>query len=179
MAIVHRATLTPSKQELLTAWLPTQDWAGPGEVEILGAYRYDDPEGEVGVEAFIVRLGERLLHVPVTYRGAPYDDADLIGTLEHSVLGHRWAYDGTTDAVALGCFARALAGEQEQAQVELWDDEQRVHHLPLSVTVALEGEPGEGKFRILHEIVAAVDAGGAARIVATWDGGSGAVAVLA
>ena len=178
MAIVHRATLTPSKQELLAGWLPTQEWAGPGDVEILGAYRYDDPAGEVGVEAFIVRRGERVLHVPVTYRGAPCDDAALIGTLEHSVLGHRWAYDGATDPVALGCFARALAGKQEQAQVELWDDEQRVHHLPLSVTVALEGTPGEGEFRIVREIGSADDAQ-TARIVATWDGGSGVVATLA
>lgn len=153
MAIIHRATLTPSKAELLSGWLS-------GEVEILGAFRFDDPAGEVGVEAFLVRVDDdpQVRHVPLTYRGAPHDGATPVGTMEHSVLGTRWVYDGTTDPVALGCYARALAGEQEQAVLELWDAGELVDRLPGSVVVRREGE------------------GAAARLVATWEGGSVVVA---
>lgn len=151
MAIIHRATLVPTKAELLSAWLT-------GEPEVLGAFRYDDPAGEVGIEAFLVRVGDQVRHVPLTYRGAPYDGATLVGTMEHSVLGTRWVYDGTTDPVALGCYQRALAGEQEQAVLELWDAGELVDRLPGSVVVRREGE------------------GADARLVATWDGGSLVVA---
>lgn len=56
------------------------------------SFRYDDPEGEVGIETLIVRVADgELLHVPVTYRGAPLEGAEpwLMGTMEHSVLGSR------------------------------------------------------------------------------------------
>jgi hypothetical protein len=29
MAILHRATITPSKAELVGAWAPTRPWVGP------------------------------------------------------------------------------------------------------------------------------------------------------
>ncbi|MFF4908404.1 hypothetical protein ACFY2T_26470 [Streptomyces sp. NPDC001260] len=40
-------------------------------------------------------------HVPLTYRGAPLPGAEhaLVGTMEHGVLGPRWAYDGCHDPV--------------------------------------------------------------------------------
>jgi hypothetical protein len=41
------------------------------ELERVGAYRFDDPVGEVGIETHLVRAGERLLHVPLTYRANP------------------------------------------------------------------------------------------------------------
>ena len=47
MAEIHRTTMTPSKLELLTAWLPHQAWyAGQGEAPRLtrvGGFRLDDP----------------------------------------------------------------------------------------------------------------------------------------
>jgi hypothetical protein len=55
MAILHRASVTPSKRELAEAWLDEQPWAVDGGVEMLGSYRFDDPAGEVGVEAMLVR----------------------------------------------------------------------------------------------------------------------------
>ena len=41
--------------------------------------------------------------MPVTYRDAPLPGADawLIGTMDHSVLGKRWVYDGVGDPVYL------------------------------------------------------------------------------
>jgi hypothetical protein len=111
VAVIHQATLTPGKLELLARWLPSRPWCGSADVaglHQLGAYRFDDPAGEVGMEAFLVRADDGpVLHVPVTYRGAPLEGAEdhLIGTLEHSVLGTRWVYDACGDPV----WATALA----------------------------------------------------------------------
>lgn len=144
MAIIYRATLTPDKPTLISAWLDTRPWAGQGPDEVLGTYRFDDPEGEVGVEAFLLRRGGRLLHLPLTYRGAPLDghDSDLVGTVEHSVLGKRWVYDGTGDEVALACFRRALTGEQEQAELQVWEGDRPVERRAQQVVVSRESGAG-------------------------------------
>jgi hypothetical protein len=56
MALVHRATLSPSKQELVESWLPTRSWASGHTVAgKLAEYRFDDPAGEVGVETILWR----------------------------------------------------------------------------------------------------------------------------
>ena len=118
MAIVHSsATIRPTKPELLEAVLG-------GPVEVLGSYRFDDPAGEVGVEAFVVRNGAPLQQVLFSYRGAPLEEGEarLVSTMEHSELGQRWVYDGTTDPVAVDCFRRAVLGQQNQAVLELWED---------------------------------------------------------
>lgn len=68
----------------------------------VGFYRLEDSAGQVGIEAHLVHDGQVLYQIPMTYRGAPRDGAraaDLIATAEHSVLGTRWIYDGTTDPV--------------------------------------------------------------------------------
>ena len=110
VAVLHVATLAPTKAEVLAAWLPAQRWApdGGGEVALVGAFRFDDPEGRVGLEVHLVRSQGVLLQVPLTYRDAPLDGADdhLVGTMAHSVLGKRWVYDGLADPV----FTRMLAG---------------------------------------------------------------------
>ena len=47
MAVIHHTTLTPSKLELLSAWLPGQPWyrdAGRApELARAGGFRLDDP----------------------------------------------------------------------------------------------------------------------------------------
>ncbi|WP_432872231.1 maltokinase N-terminal cap-like domain-containing protein [Microbispora rosea] len=126
MAVIHRTTLTPSKLELLTAWLPTQPWyEGEGRPELTraGGFRLDDPRGEVGMEFMVVTdvSGDRPVsyHVPLTYRGAPLEGADraLIGTTEHGVLGRRWIYDGTHDPVLVAQLHALIQGDAEpQAQ---------------------------------------------------------------
>ena len=70
-----------------------------GSAERESAFRFDDPAGEVGIETFIVRSGDAAFHVPLTYRSGPLDGGRLVGELEHSVLGHRWVYDGPSDPV--------------------------------------------------------------------------------
>jgi hypothetical protein len=137
MAIVHKATVTPSKQEIVTRWLDRQPWGGSGEVRMLGSYHFDDPDGEVGVEAILVDRGGTVLHVPLSYRGADLagSEASLVARMQHSVLGDRWIYDATGDPVAVDCFVRALRGEQEQAAVEVWDGDALVERREPTVRV--------------------------------------------
>ncbi len=105
MAIIHQADLRPTKLELLADWLPTRSWySGPAgaAVERVAAFRFDDPDGEVGVETLLVRVdGGPVLQVPLTYRATPLAGADehLVGTTDHSVLGTRWVYDAGADPV--------------------------------------------------------------------------------
>ena len=94
MGLVHyTATVKPSKKDLAAAWLPSRGWAPEGPIEKVGEYRFDDPEGEVGVETILWRTEDgTVLQVPFTYRAAPLPGADehLVGTTDHSVLGKRW-----------------------------------------------------------------------------------------
>ena len=123
MAILHRATLTPSKLELLAGYLtaiPYFESFGCDELTPLGAYRFDDPAGEVGMESHLVSgTAGKTIHVPLTYRSAALDGADdwLVGTMEHSVLGPRWVYYGCADPVYVGELARTiLTGGTEAEQ---------------------------------------------------------------
>jgi trehalose synthase-fused probable maltokinase len=110
MAEIHQsATLSPTKLELLPAWMATQRWyAAKGRVprlRKLWSWRLDDPAGQVGIETLLVvdegGVEPVVYQVPLTYRGAPLDGAQhaLVGTMEHSVLGRRWVYDGAHDPV--------------------------------------------------------------------------------
>ncbi|MET8990643.1 1,4-alpha-glucan branching protein [Nonomuraea wenchangensis] len=128
MAVIHQTSVKPTKLELLTVWLPTQPWyqGGDGAPSLVkaGGFRLDDPEGEVGIEFMVVADtsgGTRptAYFVPLTYRGAPLDGAEdaLVGTMEHGVLGRRWAYDGCHDPVLLAQLAALIEGRvQAQAQ---------------------------------------------------------------
>jgi hypothetical protein len=140
MALVHRATLKPTKLELLTAWLPGRDWyRGSAEdlVRVAG-YRFDDPAGEVGIETLLVRAGEGPVHqVPLTYRGAPLAGGEdwLVGTVEHSVLGPRWVYDGCGDPVYAAALAVAILADNGQAE-ELVEIDGRLERRELTMTIA-------------------------------------------
>lgn len=122
MALIHQATIRPTKLELLDAWAPTQPWfvgkAGAG-LTLVASYRFDDPDGEVGIETLLVRAGGPVLQVPLTYRGAPLEgaDASLITTMDHSVLGRRWVYDAEGDPVYRAVLAETvLTGGREADQ---------------------------------------------------------------
>lgn len=123
MAVIHHTTLKPTKLELLTAWLPTRPWyaggSGVPELAKAGGFRLDDPAGEVGVEFLVVTdaaAPEPTSYlVPLTYRGAPLEGADgaLVGTMEHGVLGKRWAYDGFHDPVLVAQMLALIEGRVE------------------------------------------------------------------
>lgn len=42
---------------------------------MIGSYRFDDPDGRVGMEIHIVDAGGQLMQVPLTYRDEPLDGA--------------------------------------------------------------------------------------------------------
>lgn len=115
MAVLHRATIVPSKAEALAAWLPAQPWSGlsSGEaITVVGQFRFDDPAGEVGVETMLVGTEDgRVLHAPLTYRGAPLAGAEehLVTQMQHSALGQRWVYDAAGDPVYADVVRRAIA----------------------------------------------------------------------
>ncbi|MEU6671362.1 1,4-alpha-glucan branching protein [Streptomyces sp. NPDC046727] len=123
MAIVHQTTLKPTKLELVTGWLPGRPWyrAGTGApaLEKSGGFRLDDPAGEVGMEIIVITdtaTPEPTVYlVPLTYRGAPLPDAEhaLVGTMEHGVLGTRWAYDGCHDPVLVAELLALIEGRAE------------------------------------------------------------------
>ncbi|MGN6132759.1 MAG: maltokinase N-terminal cap-like domain-containing protein [Nocardioidaceae bacterium] len=176
MAILHKATIRPTKAELL------ERIAGEA-VTVLGSYRFDDPAGEVGVEAFVVRCGGKARQIVLTYRPAPLQDAeaDLVATMEHSVLGSRWVYDGTRDPVAVACFRRALLGEQEQAVEEIWDGGQRVS--VRESTVRLSVVPGRPPDTDAVPVIATdldltPEHAQGPRLRAEWDGGDAIVASI-
>lgn len=141
MALLHRAELRPSKIELVTGWAPNQRWfeaSAGAELTSVASFRFDDPEGEVGIETLLVRAGDGpVMQVPLTYRGAPLEGADawLLGTMQHSVLGQRWAYDGAGDPAYLTAVATAALTGGRQADQYVDVDGELVFREPTAVVV--------------------------------------------
>jgi hypothetical protein len=120
VAIIYQAQIQPSKLELIASWLPNQPWFTDRSVEglaSLGAYRFDDPAGDVGIETLLVGTGNGIVQMPMTYRGEPLDGADewLVGTMQHSMLGQRWVYDACADPVYASALAAVVFGAGSQA----------------------------------------------------------------
>ena len=127
MALFHAATITPTKAELIAEWAPTQPWGPPAEVaiDVIGSYRFDDPEGRVGMEIHLVRAGADVLQVPLTYRDEPLPGADdaLITEMQHSALGTRWVYDGLRDPrLVVMLAAVAMTGQGEALGMVMYED---------------------------------------------------------
>ncbi|WEO78275.1 hypothetical protein BJQ94_04340 [Cryobacterium sp. SO2] len=147
MALLYAAEITPTKIEMLTAWAPTQPWflGDPAALFTnVAAYRFDDPEGRVGIETILLRAGDGpVLQVPVTYRDAPLAGAEaaLITTTQHSVLGKRWVYDATGDPAYLAAVATAALTGGRQAELQIEIDGVMVLREPTAV-VAGSGAPG-------------------------------------
>ena len=126
MAIFHLATITPTKAELIAKWAPTRPW-GPSAadpIDVIGSYRFDDPDGRVGMETHLVTAGGALIQVPLTYRDEPLEGADdaLITEMHHSVLGARWVYDGLRDPrFVLMLAAVTMTGQGEALGMALHD----------------------------------------------------------
>jgi hypothetical protein len=147
MALLHpQATLRPSKLELLAPWLPTRAWyRGPAAAELtrVAGYRFDDPDGEVGLETLLVRAGDGPLYqIPLSYRGTPLDGCDqwLVGTSDHSVLGPRWIYDACGDPLYARVVADAIGGGASGAE-EFAAVDGRTERREPSMTVRGSGAP--------------------------------------
>jgi maltokinase-like protein len=134
----HRATITPTKEALISEWAPSQRWGPPvaEPIEVIGSYRFDDPEGRVGMETFIVTAGGVRFQVPLTYRDQPLDGAGdaLITEMEHSVLGTRWVYDGLGDPRFVVMLAAvAMTGQGEAIGMAVYEG--RWHIAPTNVRI--------------------------------------------
>ncbi|WP_018156565.1 1,4-alpha-glucan branching protein GlgB [Demetria terragena] len=127
MAIVHQATLHPDKVTMVSRWIGDQRWyTGKGrtpELRKVGAFRFDDPAGEVGIETlFLVDEAGRdpvVYQVPLTYRHAPLEglaDHAFLGTMEHSVLGTRYVYDACHDPVYATELLRTIVNGATEAE---------------------------------------------------------------
>lgn len=107
------ATLTPDFKQFVPPWVERQPWyAGHGTSELrpVGFFRFEDPDGQVGIETHVLSDGNTVYQVPMTYRGAPLPGAEaaLISVTEHSALGTRWIYDATADPVWRGVVLRLI-----------------------------------------------------------------------
>jgi hypothetical protein len=128
MAVHHPATIVPSKLELLQAWVPHQPWAEGVDTSTLtrlGSYRFDDPDGEVGIETHLLGTPDgQVLHVPLTYRGMPRASAEhsLITTMTHTTLGDRWIYDACHDPVYVTALVTTILTGGRQADLFMATD---------------------------------------------------------
>jgi hypothetical protein len=145
VALIHQATVVPSKLTLLTAWLPSRPWfTSAPDLKSLGSYRFDDPAGEVGIETLLLQAGDGpVFQVPLTYRATPRVGAEefLVGTTEHSVLGTRWVYDGCGDPVWATALATAVLTGGTQA-AELVDKGGQLEARVPTATVSGSGTAG-------------------------------------
>jgi hypothetical protein len=176
MAVLHEATLRPTKAEILAEWVPRQPWytADDADFEVLGRFRFDDPAGEVGIETFVLgRPDGTTFHVPMTYRGAPVPGLDgaLIGTMEHSVLGDRWVYDATADPVYLAVLEEVIRTGAEQAEQVVQKADGTTAEVPTSARAY--GRPGTGaghRVAVLRTPDRAPAGDGIPVLLATWPG---------
>ena len=179
MASIHRTTMTPTKLELLTGWLPKQSWyvgeTDTPELVKAGGFRLDDPEGAVGIEFVIVV--DATAQEPVAYLvPMGYPGEALIGASEHGVLGTRWIYDGVHDPVVMAQLGALLRGEampQHQSKSDTPDPTVTVHRTGpdhgLDVQVNRVLRPAEAAQRSSGRLVAGW----------TWPNGTAARGVLA
>jgi len=162
VALFHRATITPTKQDVIAAWAPSQAWGPPPgvAVDVIGSYRFDDPDGRVGMEVHLVDAGGLVLQVPLTYRDAPLAGAEpaLLAEMEHSILGTRWVYDGLRDPrLVMMLAAVAMTGQGEALGMAVYDG--RWHVAPTNVRIegggwTLERVPVDG-FELVSDDAAA------------------------
>lgn len=180
MALLHHATLTPTKKDMLDAWLPSQGWAaGLPELTVVGGYRIDDPDGEVGMEGIVLsRADQGFVHVPLTYRAAPLEGAEehLVGTMEHSALGTRWVYDAEGDpvwqATVTATVLEGASGAEEYFEV----DGVRETREPL---VAVQGSGGAIDEPVAVPVhLVGPDASSEASLTGRWAGGEGVLVVV-
>ena len=131
--------------DLLNEWLPNQPWFrcnGAMNLVRIGSFRFDDPDGEVGIETLLVASEGAVFQIPLTYRGSPLPgaDPDLVGTMAHSVLGTRWIYDGSGDPVYASALATIILTGQPQAD-QYFEVNGKMEKIPESIHLQSTGIP--------------------------------------
>ncbi|MBM6400663.1 maltokinase N-terminal cap-like domain-containing protein [Phycicoccus sonneratiae] len=143
MALLHEATISPRKDELVTPWLRTRPWwDGSDERGPAGSFRLDDPRGTVGMECFLLGSASgSTLFVPLTYRDTSLagSDASLLGTMEHSVLGTRYVYDACADPVFVATVLDTIRSGGRQAELTVRRSDGTEVERPPDATASGEG----------------------------------------
>lgn len=170
MAIIHKATLLPGKLDLLSEYLKTDSELAShvgDDLSQIGAYRFDDPAGQVGLETHILTSSSgAILQIPVMYRNDPLEGAEaaFLGSMEHSVLGTRWVYDACIDPIYAGELLRTiLTGATEVEEIV----ETAEGQVPRDSTVKVRGS-GSGDSSP-HVVSVSVERSGTDTRIATGD----------
>lgn len=185
--IYTNAHLSPGKPDAVAAGLRARGLdpeATAENISLLASYRLDDPAGEVGMEIHLVADAEgRTLQVPLTYRGAPLEGAKELLTLEHSILGRRWVYDGIEDPLLRACLVRAIALGDSGARYTNAEDGTEITAgvatvrgtgVPGATADALPSDENLGFRSVLDPDEEAEDLDGiAGSLVGTWPGRGG------
>ncbi|MFX1758772.1 maltokinase N-terminal cap-like domain-containing protein [Rhodococcus sp. As11] len=203
MALLYDAELSPTKRRLLRDWLPRTSFyrGGDSDVDRLGAFRFDDPAGEVGIETHLVRDTRGVVYqVPWTYRSAPLPDGRSVGETEHSVLGHRFVYDATTDPVYVRQLLVTICSGGSEAEHYVHVDGGKPRKVAGTVRVRGSGAEGievpavttidatdesdsrthigtAGITIVVHHLPTVVELAGPG-LMGTWEGGGGVLATI-
>ena len=189
MAVHHRATIVPSKLELLQAWVPHQPWTGGVDTSTLtrlGSFRFDDPDGEVGMETHLLGTADgQVLQVPLTYRGMPRASAEhsLITTMTHTTLGDRWIYDACHDPVYVTALVTTILTGGREADLFMATDaglvpEVNTTHVHGSGSLPVVDVPDLSTPAVTHnESTTRIDAGIALTLLRMPTAGAGRLAL--
>ena len=171
--IYTQTTLQPGKLELIGPWLEKQEWftGTLDDLERVGNYRFVDPDGEVGLDAMLLASGGRIFHVPVTWRAGELAEDELIGTLEHGVLGTRYCYDGPTDPVFVAELVRTIReGDRSAEMLNIETNELIPENVKVAGSGVTPGVDALGQIRLVRVLDAEHEDTTAARglLLATW-----------
>lgn len=195
MSLVHNATISPSKQEVAQQWLATTDWFGGDTADATAerrfSYRFDDPAGQVGVESILVRHGDQMFQLPLTYRDAELSGAEqwFLTEMDHSALGQRWIYFGLGDPVLVNALIAAIRTGQRQEDYQL-EGESETFPSPVTVRgtgndesvepVEITGHDANGSTSVVHttggdlvipHVLGSMGLGGRPGLVGQWPEG--------
>lgn len=169
VAQIHSTTLTPGKLEVIQSWLPYQGWfdGDAAGLRIVGSYRLVDPDDVVGIETHLLTSGDGVVwHIPLTYRSEPLDGGELVGTLEHGVLGERHVYHGPSDPVYAERARAAIVQRHSQADLSTGDPASAQ-----AVGSGLDGDDDALDLVVSHRSDRPVQ--GAATLQVTWNDDDG------
>src|SRR5699024_12483939 len=135
-----------------------------------------------------LRRGSPLPGRRCSSRGEPLAGGEphVVGTVEHSVRGPRGVYVGTEDEGAVACFRPALAGEQEQAELQIWNEDRLVETKQQQVVIsrhtdaddARSGADQNTETKTVIPRVLGEEINGKAQLLARWGEEQAVVAAL-
>lgn len=159
------ASVKPSALELVNDWIGRQPWfVGNPALELVGTFKFEDPDGEVGLHNMIVRSRGHLYYVPVTWRSEMLPGwADLIGEAQHTVLGRRYLYNAETDPVFMDELRRVIVEADTDSEVRTTSGDVRER----KIEVQGNGEPCDGRVRVVRRFGTYYP--GKSKLTAKWE----------